>query len=72
VCVCVCVCVCDNVYYSRSEGQKKEGMEKQWGRQPEAMDMAADTRSIQLTSAGGLHFLQVLQNETNRLQDLLS
>jgi hypothetical protein len=24
--ICVCVCVCENVYYSRSKGQKKEGM----------------------------------------------
>jgi hypothetical protein len=62
------MCVCENVYYSRSEGQKKKGMKKWCGRQPEAMDTMAGPRSAPKTSAGGLRFTQVLQNETSHRQ----
>jgi hypothetical protein len=68
----ISVCVCENVYYNRSEGQKKEGMEIRQGRQPEATDMTTGPSSVPQAGAGGLFFSHALQNETSHCQDLTS
>jgi hypothetical protein len=65
------MCVCVKMYITVAlRGKRKKGMKKWWGRQPEAMDTMAGPRSAPQTSAGGLRFTQVLQNETSHRQDL--
>jgi hypothetical protein len=68
----VCVCVCENIYYSRSKGQKKEGTEKRWGKQPKALGAAVGLSSVPRIGSRGLFFSQAIQNETSCRQDLLS
>jgi hypothetical protein len=38
--------ICENVYYSRSKGQKKEGMKDGGDRKPEATGMTAGLNSV--------------------------
>jgi hypothetical protein len=66
------VCVCEDIYYSHSEAQKKEGIEKWRGRQPKATDTAAGPSLVPQIGVGDLRFSQVLQNETSHHQDLPS